>query len=158
LETFEGSPIGKDRSVGIVCSRFNEEVTSKLLAGAVEALERAGVAPERIFVALVPGAVELPLAARRLARHLELDAVVALGAVIRGETSHYDVVCRASQEGLTQVGLELDIPVLLGVLTCETVEQALARAGGGHGNKGAVVALDALRMADLFDRILEIEP
>jgi 6,7-dimethyl-8-ribityllumazine synthase len=155
LETLEGRPDGKGRSVGIVCSRFNHEITSKLLAGAVEALMGAGVEPDRIFVAMVPGAVELPLVARRLAKRFDLDAVVALGAVIRGETTHYDVVCRAAQEGLTKVGLELDIPVLLGVLTCENEEQALARAGGAHGNKGADVALDALRMADLMERILE---
>jgi 6,7-dimethyl-8-ribityllumazine synthase len=153
LETLEGLPVGKGRRIGIVCSRFNDDVTSKLLAGAVLALQEAGVDHEDILVALVPGAVELPLATRRLARGYELDAIVALGAVIRGDTDHYDHVCRAAQEGLSQVGLEEDLPVLFGVLTCENDEQALARAGGAHGNKGADVALDALRMADLLDRI-----
>jgi len=153
LETLEGSPSGKGRSVGIVCSRFNVEVTSKLLHGAVEALATAGVDVDRIVVVHVPGAVELPLAARRLARSKDLDALVALGAVIRGDTDHYDYVCSTAQQGLLQVGLEEDLPVMFGVLTCDTDEQALARAGGAHGNKGADVALDALRMADVLDKI-----
>jgi 6,7-dimethyl-8-ribityllumazine synthase len=153
LATLEGSPVGTHRVVGIVCSRFNEEITSKLLVGAVTALEGAGVTPSDIDVVLVPGAVELPLAARRLARRREFDAIVALGAVIRGDTDHYDHVCRAAQEGLQRVGLEEDLPVMFGVLTCDTEEQALARAGGEHGNKGADVALDALRMADVLDKI-----
>lgn len=157
METLEGRPIGKRRSVGIVCSRFNDEVTSKLLVGAISALEGAGVATSAIAVVLVPGAVELPIAARRLARTEEFDAIVALGAVIRGETSHYDVVCRAAQEGLMQVALEEDLPVLFGVLTCDTEEQALARAGGEHGNKGADAALDALRMADVLDQVEELD-
>jgi 6,7-dimethyl-8-ribityllumazine synthase len=153
LATLEGSPVGTHRVVGIVCSRFNEEITSKLLVGAVTALEGAGVTPSDIDVVLVPGAVELPLAARRLARRRDFDAIVALGAVIRGDTDHYDHVCRAAQEGLQRVGLEEDLPVMFGVLTCDTEEQALARAGGEHGNKGADVALDALRMADVLDKI-----
>jgi len=153
LETLEGSPSGKGRSVGIVCSRFNVEVTSKLLHGAVEALAKAGVDVDGIVVVHVPGAVELPLAARRLARSKDLDAIVALGAVIRGDTDHYDYVCSTAQQGLLQVGLEEDLPVMFGVLTCDTDEQALARAGGAHGNKGADVALDALRMADVLDKI-----
>lgn len=156
MATLEGSPVGTHRVVGIVCSRFNEEITSKLLVGTVTALEGAGVTPSDIVVVLVPGAVELPLAARRLARRRKFDAIVALGAVIRGDTDHYDHVCRAAQEGLQRVGLEEDLPVMFGVLTCDTEEQALARAGGEHGNKGADVALDALRMADVLDRIEKI--
>jgi len=157
LETLEGRPVGKRRRIGIVCSRFNDEVTSKLLAGAVSALEEAGVDPERITVAHVPGAFELPLAARRLARSDEFDAVIALGAVIRGETDHYDYVCRSAQEGLWQVGMWEDLPVMFGVLTCDTEEQAMARAGGEHGNKGADAALAALQMADLLDQIDGVE-
>lgn len=157
METLEGSPVGTHRVVGIVCSRFNDEITSKLLVGAVTALEGAGVARDDIHIVLVPGAVELPLAARRLARRLvnrrKFDAIVALGAVIRGDTDHYDHVCRAAQEGLQRVGLEEDLPVMFGVLTCDTDEQALARAGGEHGNKGADVALDALRMVDVLRKI-----
>jgi 6,7-dimethyl-8-ribityllumazine synthase len=153
LETLEGRPHGRGRRIGIVCSRWNGDVTSKLLDGALAALEEAGVAARDIAVAYVPGSFELPLAARRLAAARRVDAVVALGAVIRGETGHYDHVCRAAQEGLLRVGLEEDLPVLFGVLTCDTEEQALARAGGEHGNKGADVALDALRLADLFGRM-----
>ena len=156
METLEGRPVGEDRRIGIVCSRFNDDVTSKLLAGAVQALTRAGVEDESIVVVRVPGAVELPLAASRLARENEFDAIVALGAVIRGETDHYDHVCRAAQEGLLHVSLEEDLPVMFGVVTCDTEEQALARAGGEHGNKGADVALDALRMADLLEQIGEL--
>ena len=155
METLEGTPAGKGRSVGIVCSRFNGEVTSKLLVGAIGALEKAGVAKDDIVVLLVPGAFELPLAVSRLARECELDAIVALGAVIRGETDHYDHVCRAAEEGLLRVGLEEDLPVMFGVLTCDTEEQALSRAGGEFGNKGADVALDALRMADLLEKLGE---
>jgi 6,7-dimethyl-8-ribityllumazine synthase len=153
LETLEGSPNGEGRSIGVVCSRFNEEVTSKLLAGALQALRQAGVDDDDVVVVHVPGAFELPLAARRLAHEQNLDAVVALGAVIRGDTDHYDHVCRAAQEGVLRVSLEEDVPVMFGVLTCENEEQALARAGGAHGNKGADVALDALRMADVLDQI-----
>jgi 6,7-dimethyl-8-ribityllumazine synthase len=156
LETLEGRPLGKDRSIGIVCSRFNDEVTSKLLVGAVSALEGAGVKSDHITVLLVPGAVELPIAARRLARTESFDAIVALGAVIRGDTDHYDYVCRAAQDGLLQVALEEDLPVMFGVLTCDTDDQALARAGGEHGNKGADVALDALRMADVLDKVEDL--
>lgn len=153
METLEGSPIGKRRRIGIACSRFNDDVTSKLLAGAVAALEGAGVASNDITVVMVPGAFELPLAVRQLARSRELDAVIALGAVIRGETDHYDHVCRAAEEGLWQVGMWEDLPVMFGVLTCDTQVQAMDRAGGKHGNKGADVALDALRMADLLDQL-----
>jgi len=153
LETLEGRPVGKRRRIGIVCSRFNDEVTSKLLDGALKALRGAGVDEDSIVVVRVPGAVELPLAVSRLARADEFDAIVALGAVIRGDTDHYDHVCRAAQEGLLAVSQEEDLPVMFGVLTCDTEEQALARAGGEHGNKGADVALDALRMADLLDQM-----
>jgi len=156
LETLEGRPAGKGRSIAVVCSRFNDAVTSKLLVGAVSALEGAGVERDDIVVVLVPGAFELPLTALRLAHEGNFDAIVALGAVIRGETDHYDHVCRAAQEGLLQVGLEYDLPVMFGVLTCDTEEQALSRAGGEFGNKGADVALDALRMADVLDRIGEL--
>lgn len=153
MATLEGRPIGKRRRVGIVCSKFNDEVTSRLLSGAVAALEGAGVAAKDIRVVMVPGAFELPLAARRLARSETFDAILALGAVIRGETDHYDHVCRAAQEGLLRVGLEEDLSVMFGVLTCDTDDQAMDRAGGRHGNKGADVALEALRLADVLDQI-----
>jgi len=139
--------------VGIVVARFNERVTSRLLAGALDALRGAGVGEDDITVARVPGAFELPLACEALAARGGLHAIVALGAVIRGETSHYDYVCEAAEQGVVAVGLQHRLPVLFGVLTCDTEEQALDRAGGSHGNKGADVALDALRMADLLQRI-----
>ena len=132
--------------------RFNDEITSKLLHGAVEALGKAGVDLDDVVVVHVPGAVELPLAARRLAREGDFDAIVALGAVIRGDTDHYDHVCRAATDGLLRAGLDSDVPVLFGVLTCDSDAQALARAGGEHGNKGADVALDALRMCSVLEQ------
>jgi 6,7-dimethyl-8-ribityllumazine synthase len=153
LEVLEGEPDGAGLRVGVVCSRFNGEVTSKLLDGALAALREAGVRERDVVVVHVPGAFELPLAARRLAKARKLDAVVALGAVIRGETDHYDYVCGAAQQGILGVGLELDLPVLFGVLTCETDEQASDRAGGSHGNKGADVAVAAVRLARLFRRL-----
>jgi 6,7-dimethyl-8-ribityllumazine synthase len=158
LDDVEGSPEGAGRRVAVVVSRFNEEVTSRLLAGALDALRGAGVADADITVARVPGAFELPYGAQRLLASVRPDAVVALGAVIRGETTHYDSVCAAAQQGLLRVGLDWGIPVLFGVLTCDTEEQALERSGGAHGNKGADVALDALRMADLAHRLRERSP
>ncbi len=153
MEKIYVGPPGKRRRIAIVCSQFNDEVTSKLLAGAIEALEIAGVLDRNIKVVLVPGAFELPFAAQTLARTKRYDAIVALGAVIRGETGHYDHVCRAAEEGLMRVGLDESIPVLFGVLTCDTEKQALARAGGKHGNKGADVAYDALHLVHLHDRL-----
>lgn len=144
---------GGARRVAVVCSRFNEHVTSLLLGGALSALRGAGIREEDLLVVRVPGAFELPFAARRVARTGRWSAVVALGAVIRGETGHYDHVCRAAADGLLRVALETDVPVLFGVLTCDTDEQALARSGGAHGNKGADVALDALRLCDVLDAV-----
>ena len=141
-----GRPAGSGRRIAVVCSRFNPEVTARLLDGAVGALRGAGVAESDVTVLFVPGSFELPLAAQRLARTRRYDAIVALGAVVRGDTDHYDHVCRAAQEGLLRVGLDEDLPVLFGVLTCDTDEQAAARSGGAHGNKGAEVALDALHL------------
>lgn len=153
METIYVGPPGKRRRIAIACSQFNDEVTSKLLDGAVEALGIAGVLEKNIEIVLVPGAFELPLAAQSLARTKKFDAIVALGAVIRGETDHYDYVCRAAQEGLMRVGLDEGIPVLFGVLTCDNEKQALARAGGRSGNKGAEVAFDALHLIELHEKI-----
>ncbi len=150
MAILEGQPRGAGRRIGVVCARFNEDVTSRLLEGALTALRGAGVEEKDVHVAMVPGAFELPFAALEMIRARGVDAVVALGAVIRGETDHYDHVCRAAQEGLLEVGLDTGVPVLFGVLTCDNDEQALARSGGSQGNKGADVALDALRMADLL--------
>ncbi len=152
-QELDGRPQGAGRRVAVAVSRFNEAVTGRLLEGAVEALRDAGVADADLLVVHVPGAVELPLAAQRLARNGRFDAIVALGAVVRGETGHYDYVCHAAETGLLRVSLEHDLPVMFGVLTCENGDQALARAGGERGNKGADVALDALRMVDLLERL-----
>jgi len=151
VQVHEGRPLGQGRRVAVTVSRFNEPVTERLLEGALDALRGAGVADDAVEVVHVPGAFELPLAADVLAASGRFDAVVALGAVIRGETTHYDFVCRAATDGLLRVGLEQGIPVLFGVLTCEDGDQAASRAGGTHGNKGADCALDALRMIDLLE-------
>jgi 6,7-dimethyl-8-ribityllumazine synthase len=153
LEKIYVGPPGKRRRIAIACSEFNDEVTSKLLAGAVEALELAGVLDKNIRVVLVPGAFELPLAAQALARTKKYDAILALGAVIRGETGHYDHVCRAAEEGLMRVGLDESLPVLFGVLTCDTEKQAMARAGGKQGNKGADVAFASLHLIEVHEHI-----
>lgn len=150
---YEGRPMAADARIGIAVARWNENVTAKLLSGAVDALRGAGVPPERIEVAWVPGSFELPLACENLARTGRFDAVLALGAVIRGETDHYDYICSAATDGVLRVSLDHRLPVLFGVLTCEDDAQALARAGGGHGNKGADCALDALRLLDLYRTI-----
>jgi 6,7-dimethyl-8-ribityllumazine synthase len=145
-----GSPDGARRSVGIVVGRFNGEITSRLLDGAIAALEEAGVERERIEVVPVPGAFELPLGAMALARTRLYSCIVAIGCVIRGETPHFDYVAGEAASGLQLAALETGIPVAFGVLTCDTREQAEARAGGPYGNKGAEAARSALEMADVF--------
>jgi 6,7-dimethyl-8-ribityllumazine synthase len=145
-----GSPNGARRSVGIVVGRFNGEITSRLLDGAIAALEEAGVERDRIEVVPVPGAFELPLGAMALARTRQYSCIVAIGCVIRGETPHFDYVAGEAASGLQLAALETGIPVSFGVLTCDTREQAEARAGGANGNKGAEAARSALEMADVF--------
>lgn len=135
-------------------SRFNSRVTDHLLAGAVGVLERHGAAPKDITVARVPGAVELPIAAKALAMTGKYDAVVTLGCVIRGDTTHYDYVCSMASQGVLDAALETGVPVIFGVLTTETLEQALERAEISRGDKGGEAALAALEMADLLRRIL----
>jgi 6,7-dimethyl-8-ribityllumazine synthase len=153
VSAFAGSPNGARRAVGIVVSRFNGDITSKLLDGALEALVDAGVARESIEVLPVPGAFELPLGAMALAKSRRYACVVALGCVIRGETPHFDYVAAEAASGLQLAGLETGVPVSFGVLTCETKKQAEARAGGEHGNKGAEAALSGLEMADALMRL-----
>ncbi len=142
-------PDGKHRKVGIAVARFNEVVTERLLQGALLACKERGVADADIYVAHVPGAFELPQAALWLAKTLRCDAVAALGAVIRGETSHYDYVCSGATDGVLRASLDTDTPIAFGVLTCEDMAQALARAGGDAGNKGHDAVMAALEMADL---------
>jgi 6,7-dimethyl-8-ribityllumazine synthase len=149
----EGSPNGARRSVGIVVSRFNGEITNRLLDGALAALEEAGVPRGAIDVMPVPGAFELPLGAMALAKTRRYACVVALGCVIRGDTPHFDFICAEAASGLQLAGLDTGVPVAFGVLTCETREQADARSGGEHGNKGAEAARSALEMADVFARL-----
>jgi 6,7-dimethyl-8-ribityllumazine synthase len=153
VEVIEGSPNGARRAVAIVVSRFNGDITSKLLDGAVEALEEAGVERDRIDIVPVPGAFELPLGAMALARTRQYACVLALGCVIRGGTPHFDYVAGEAASGLQLAALETGIPVAFGVLTCDNQEQAEARAGGPLGNKGAEAARSGLEMADVFGRL-----
>ncbi len=140
--------------MGIVCARFNEFIVSKLLSGCEDALLRHGVRDEDIDVAWVPGAFEIPLIASKMAKSGKYDAVIALGAVIRGSTSHYDYVCSEVSKGVASVALQSDIPVLFGVLTTDTIEQAVERAGTKAGNKGSDCAESAIEMVNLI-RALE---
>jgi 6,7-dimethyl-8-ribityllumazine synthase len=153
MAEFSGSPAGEGRRIAIAASRFNDVVTQKLVDGALDALTRHGVPLAEIDVVWVPGAWELPVAIRHLLAQDRYDAAVALGAVVRGETPHFDYVAEGAANGLQQAAAEFDTPVAFGVLTCDSMDQALARAGGAHGNKGWDAALAALEMIDLFDRL-----
>jgi 6,7-dimethyl-8-ribityllumazine synthase len=150
---FSGAPRGQGRRCAVVVSRFNETITQRLLEGALDALVRHGVTFDDVDVFWVPGAWELPAAARRVAASERYDALVALGAVIRGDTPHFDYVAGEASRGLSLASADFDVPIAFGVLTCDTMAQAEARAGGEHGNKGWDAALAALEMADLFDQV-----
>src|SRR5207247_2054225 len=149
----EGEPAGSRRSVGVVVARFNSGLTGELLARSLDELERVGVGREAVTVVPVPGAFELPLAAMALAKTRRYSCIVALGAVIRGETPHFDYVASEAASGLQLAGLETGVPVAFGVLTCDNEQQARERAGGPQGNKGSEAALSALEMADLLTRL-----
>jgi 6,7-dimethyl-8-ribityllumazine synthase len=153
MAEFSGVPSATGRRFAIIASRFTEDISNKLLNGAMDALTRHGAAFENVDVIWVPGAWEIPPAARRLMLSERYDALVALGAVIRGETSHYDYVAGECSRGLADASSEFDVPVGFGVLTCENFEQAEARSGGSHGNKGWDAAIAAMEMADLFARL-----
>jgi 6,7-dimethyl-8-ribityllumazine synthase len=153
MAEFTGIPAGAGRRFVVVASRFNEVITQKLVDGAMDALTRHGAAFEDIDLIWVPGAWELPAAARYALASERYHACVALGAVIRGETPHFEYVAGEAARGLASASAELDTPIGFGVLTCDTMAQAEARAGGDHGNKGWDAALAALEMADLFDRL-----
>ena len=150
MKTLEGKLVAKGIRVGIVAARFNEFITSKLLSGAMDGLVRHDVREEDIHVAWVPGAFEIPLIASKMAKSGKYDAVICLGAVIRGSTSHYDYVCNEVSKGIAAVGLDSGIPVLFGVLTTENIEQAIERAGTKAGNKGADCAQGAIEMVNLL--------
>lgn len=153
MAEFNGTPRGSGRRVVVVVSRFNETITRPLVDGALEALVAHDVAFDDIDVVWVPGAWELPLAARRALSSGRYDALVALGAVIRGDTPHFDFVAGEASRGLALVCNDAEIPVGFGLLTCDTMDQALARAGGIHGNKGWDAAVAALEMTDVLDQI-----
>ena len=152
MKQLRGQIKGSGLKIGIVVSRFNPKVTDRLLEGALRALDETGVSRDNVTVVSVPGAIEIAGAAKRLAP--KVDAIVALGAVIRGETEHFTYVCKAAQEGVLQVALDSGKPVIFGVLTTDSSEQALARTGGAKGHKGYDVARDAVEMANLY-RLLE---
>ncbi len=153
MKTFEGKLTAKEIKIGIVAARFNEFITSKLLSGAVDGLVRHDVKKEDIYVAWVPGAFEIPLIASKMAKSGKYDAVICLGAVIRGSTSHYDYVCNEVSKGIAAVSLESGIPVLFGVLTTENIEQAIERAGTKAGNKGYDCAMSAIEMVNLIQEM-----
>ena len=150
MKTIEGKLIAGGMKVGVVASRFNELIVSKLVGGAMDGLVRHGAEEQDITLAWVPGAYELPLAARRMARSGKYDAVICLGAVIRGATPHFDYVAGEVSKGVAAVSLETDLPIIFGVLTTDTIEQALERAGVKAGNKGFDAAVTAIEMVNLF--------
>jgi len=151
--TIEGNLISSGKKYGIVVSRFNEFISSKLLGGALDTLRRHGVQDEEITVAWVPGSFETPIAVKRMAGSGKYDAVIALGAVIRGSTPHFDYVAAEVSKGVAQVALNSGIPVLFGVLTTDTIEQAVERAGTKAGNKGADAAVSAIEMVNLLEQL-----
>jgi 6,7-dimethyl-8-ribityllumazine synthase len=151
---FKGEPNGESLRIGVALARFNQAVTDRLLAGALEALAKHGVAEDAIDVATVPGAFELPLCAQRMASTGRYDALVCLGAVVRGETPHFDFVAGEAARGLAEVARAHDVPIGFGILTTETMEQALARAGGDRGNKGFEAAVTALEMVQVLRAVL----
>jgi 6,7-dimethyl-8-ribityllumazine synthase len=153
VRTFRGDDQGRGRRFAIVAARFNEVITAKLLSGAVDCLSSHDVAGDALDVAWVPGAFELPLAARALARAGGYEAVICLGAVIRGETPHFDLVAGQAAEGIRRAAEDTGVPVIFGVLTTDTLDQAVERAGGAHGNKGWDAAMAAIEMASLLDQL-----
>jgi 6,7-dimethyl-8-ribityllumazine synthase len=144
---------GSGLRFAIVVSRFNKVITERLLSASLEALEKSGVAKADIEIVEVPGAFELPLASKKLANKGQYDALIAIGCVIRGETSHYDYVCSETARGLQLAQMDTGVPIIFCVLTCETQEQAMARAGGDHGNKGFDSGLAAIEMARLSQKL-----
>ncbi|MBR2069072.1 MAG: 6,7-dimethyl-8-ribityllumazine synthase [Candidatus Gastranaerophilales bacterium] len=154
VNTFEGNlyAAGEDKFC-IIISRFNDFIGNKLLEGAIDTFKRLNVKDENIDVVYVPGAFEIPLSAKVLAASAKYSAIVALGAVIKGSTSHYDYVCAELSKGIASVSMQTDVPVLFGVLTCDTIEQAIERAGTKAGNKGSQCAQSAIEMANLFKKI-----
>lgn len=155
MRVLEGNVVAKEIRIGIVAARFNEFITSKLVGGALDGLKRHGVEEDAVDVAWVPGAFEIPLIASKMAASKKYDAVICVGAVIRGSTSHYDYVCSEVSKGIAQVSLNSGIPVMFGVLTTDNIEQAIERAGSKAGNKGYECATGAIEMVNLIRNIGE---
>lgn len=153
MKTYEGQLIAQELKIGIVVARFNEFIGSKLLGGAIDGLRRHGVLDEDIEVAWVPGAFEISVAAQKMAASGKYDAIITLGAVIKGSTAHFDYVCSAVTNGVNQAAMNTGVPVLFGVLTTDTIEQAIERSGTKAGNKGYDVAVSAIEMANLLKKI-----
>ncbi|MEI6608525.1 MAG: 6,7-dimethyl-8-ribityllumazine synthase [Deltaproteobacteria bacterium] len=149
----EGKIVAKGMKFGIVASRFNDFISGRLIEGAIDTLIRAGADEKDIQIYKVPGAFELPLTAKKLAKSARFDAVICLGAVIRGATPHFEYISAEVTKGIASVGMEAEIPVIYGVLTTDTIEQAIERAGTKSGNKGADAAMSAIEMVDLFKKI-----
>ncbi len=150
MNVIEGHLVGTGLKIAIVVARFNEFITGKLLSGAIDGLTRHGVSDHDITVAWVPGAFEIPLVAKKLAESKQFDAVITLGAVIRGATSHFDYVCSEAAKGVSQAAFASGVPVIFGVLTTDTIEQAIERAGTKAGNKGWEAAVSAIEMANVL--------
>lgn len=153
MRTLEGNVIGNGLKVGIVAARFNEFIVSKLIGGAEDALARHGVDTDTVDLAWVPGAFEIPVVAQKMAQSGKYDAVICLGAVIKGSTSHYDFVCAEVSKGIAAVGLNTGVPTLFGILTTDNIEQAIERAGTKAGNKGYDAACSAIEMVNLMKNI-----
>jgi 6,7-dimethyl-8-ribityllumazine synthase len=147
---FEGHLVGTGLRIGIVVGRFNEFITSRLLAGAEDALNRHGVNKENVDIAWVPGAFEIPMLAQKMAKSNKYDAVITLGTVIRGSTPHFDYVCNETAKGVASTALNTGVPIIFGVLTTDSIEQAIERAGTKAGNKGWEAAVSAIEMANLY--------
>ncbi|MET0959803.1 MAG: 6,7-dimethyl-8-ribityllumazine synthase [Psychrobacillus psychrotolerans] len=150
VKTIEANLIGTDLKVGIVVGRFNDFINAKLVDGAIDGLKRHGVAEDSIEVAWVPGVFEVPFIAKKMVESQKYDAVIGLGTVIRGATTHYDYVCNEAAKGIAQVGLQTGVPVIFGIVTTESIEQAIERAGTKVGNKGYDAAISAIEMANLL--------
>lgn len=153
MRTFEGNLVAEGLRFGIVVGRFNEFIGGKLLAGAIDALKRHGVEEDNVEIAWVPGAFEIPLVAKKMAKTKKYDGVICLGAVIRGATPHFDYVSNEVSKGIASVSLDTEIPVIFGVLTTDTIEQAIERAGTKAGNKGYDAAVTAIEMANLLNQL-----
>ncbi|MCX5850134.1 MAG: 6,7-dimethyl-8-ribityllumazine synthase [Deltaproteobacteria bacterium] len=149
----EGKIVAKGMKFGIVASRFNDFICGRLIEGTIDALMRAGTEEKDITIYKVPGSFELPLTAKKLAKSGRFDAIICLGAIIRGATPHFEYISAEVSKGIASVGLETEVPVVFGVLTTDTIEQAIERAGTKSGNKGADAALTAIEMVDLFKKI-----